>query len=166
MRPLLLLLILALPGCGSLLTEGTADVAGVAGAGAATAVTNSAAGAAAIGLGVRSLAAEGLKYVSRGVHREEQNAIAAAGGGLQPGSIAPWSVSHRIPVEDDEHGEVTVSRAFGTGSISCKELVFSVDRIRRKQPDRAFYIATICQDGAAWRWASAEPATERWGALQ
>jgi hypothetical protein len=29
-----------------------------------------------------------------------------------------------------------------------------------------FYTATICQDGARWRWATAEPAVARWGNLQ
>ncbi|WP_347557585.1 hypothetical protein [Robbsia sp. KACC 23696] len=36
----------------------------------------------------------------------------------------------------------------------------------KEQPISAFYVATICRDGATWKWASAEPATERWGALQ
>ena len=31
---------------------------------------------------------------------------------------------------------------------------------------REFYVTTICRDGAQWRWASAEPATARWGSLQ
>ena len=44
--------------------------------------------------------------------------------------------------------------------------MFSVETTRRRVVQRAFYVATICQDGARWRWASAEPATERWGALQ
>lgn len=158
--------LLALPGCGSLLTEGTADLAGVAGAGAATAVTDSAAAAAAIGLGVRSLASEGLKYATRRIHRNEQDAIAQAAGPLEEGALKTWSIRHTLPIEDDAEGQVTVSRAFGAGSFRCKEIVFSVDTVSRGVPDRAFYTATICQNGAAWRWASAEPATERWGALQ
>ena len=166
MRIACLSAVVALPGCGSLLTEGSADLAGIAGAGAASAVTDNAAAAAAIGLGVRSLAAEGVKYVTRGVHREGQDAIAAVAGPLEPGAVARWSVRHRIPVEPDEQGDVAVSRAFGAGAIRCKELVFSVERTRRKVVQRAFYITTICQDGARWRWASAEPATERWGNLQ
>ena len=47
MRVLTIVALLTLTSCGSLLTEGTADLAGVAGAGAASAVTKSAAGAAA-----------------------------------------------------------------------------------------------------------------------
>lgn len=167
LRAVLLCAIVPLAGCASLLTEGTADVAGVAGAGAASAVTKSGAAAAAIGLGVRSLAAEGLRYVERRVHRTEQDAIAQAAGALEPGAVAPWAVRHTLPIEDDEQGEVTVSRRIGAGSFVCKEIVFSVDVQRRNRPlERAFYTATICQDGTAWRWASAEPATERWGGLQ
>jgi hypothetical protein len=172
MRPLsaaLILATLSLPGCGSLLTEGTADVAGVAGAGVAASVTKSATAAAAIGLGVQSLAAEGLKYAERSVHREEQDAIATAAGPLDPGQVTHWSVSHRIPIEGDEHGDLVVSRTFGAGAITCKEVVFSVDAKHRRVTRHAFYITTICRDGtpnSLWRWASAEPATERWGGLQ
>lgn len=158
--------LLMLSGCGSLLTEGSADLAGVAGAGAASAVTKSAAGAAAIGLGVRSVASEGLKFATRRVHRNEQDAIAQAAGPLDPGALQVWSIRHTLPIEPDEAGQVVVSRAFGTGAFQCKEIVFSVDTATRQGPRRAFYTAVICQDGATWRWASAEPATERWGALQ
>ena len=158
--------LLMLSGCGSLLTEGTADLAGVAGAGVASGVTNSAAGAAAIGLGVRSVASEGLKFATRRVHRSEQDAIAQAAGPLEPGALQAWSIRHSVPIEDNEAGQVVVSRAFGAGSFRCKEIVFSVDTVTRQGPQRAFYTATICQDGSTWRWASAEPATERWGPLQ
>lgn len=164
--PALLGLPLLLPGCGSLLTAGTADLAGIAGAGAASAVTRSGAAAAAIGLGVASVASEGLKYATRAVHREEQAAIATAAGPLDPGAVTHWSVDHRVPIEPDEQGDVTVSREFGAGPIRCKEVVFSVETTHRHLMHRAFYITTICRDGAQWRWASAEPATERWGALQ
>lgn len=158
--------LLTLAGCGSLLTEGTADLAGVAGAGVATSVTKSAAGAAAIGLGVRSVASEGLKYAVRRLHRNEQDAIAQAAGPLEPGALQSWSIRHTLPIEKNEAGQVVVSRAFGAGAFRCKEIVFSVDTITRQGPQREFYTATICQDGEAWRWASAEPATERWGGLQ
>lgn len=154
-------------GCQSLLTEGTADVAGIAGAGVAGAISKNAVVGAAVGLGVRSLAAEGLRYVERRVHRTEQDAIAVAAGPLEPGAVAPWAVRHTLPIEDDEQGEVTVSRRIGSGSFTCKEIVFSVDVQKRDAPlRRAFYTATICRDGETWRWASAEPATERWGGLQ
>ena len=166
LRPLVLACALALPACGSILTEGTADVAGVAAAGAASSVTRSAAGAAAVGLVVQSVAEEGLKHVERRVHRTEQESIAQAAGPLPDGAVAAWSVDHSLPIEADEAGQVVVARSFGVAAFSCKDIVFSVDTKNRSGPHRAFYTATICQDGQAWHWASAEPATERWGALQ
>ena len=166
----LLLATLALPGCGSLLVEGTADGAGIAGAGLASSFTRNGAAAAAVGLGVTSLANEGLRYVERRVHRNEQDAIAAAAGPLEPGAVARWSIRHTLPIERDEHGDVTVSRVFGSGAITCKEVVFSVETTRSGTVRRAFYITNLCRDGqangTAWRWAAAEPATERWSSMQ
>lgn len=162
----LLALAAGLSGCGSVLTATTADVAGIAGAGAAGAVTKSAAAAAGIGLGIAAGANAGLASVERDVHRAEQDQIAQAAGPLAPGVVGHWSVSHRIPIEDDEHGDLVVSRLLGAADFTCKEIVFSVDTIEKKIPNRAFYTATVCKDGAAWKWASAEPATERWGSLQ
>lgn len=156
----------ALPGCGALLTESTADVAGIAGAGIAGSVTKEAVVGAAIGLGVRSLAETGLKYVERRVHRAEQDRIAAVAGATEIGAVAPWSVSHDVPIEDDEHGNLTVIRAIGNGDLACKEVVFSVESGKPEALRRGFYTATMCQDGKLWKWASAEPAVERWGSLQ
>ena len=59
-----------------------------------------------------------------------------------------------------------VTRLIGSADFACKEIVFSVDTVEKKTPHRAFYTATVCQDGTTWKWASAEPATARWGALQ
>lgn len=156
----------ALSGCGSVLTATTADVAGIAGAGISSAVTKSPTAAAGIGLGVAAAANAGLQYAERDTHRAEQDTIAAAAGALQPGAVGVWSISHDIPIEDDEHGSVVVTRSIGNADFACKEIVFSVDTEVKKQVNRAFYLATVCRDGATWKWASAEPATERWGALQ
>jgi hypothetical protein len=104
--------------------------------------------------------------VERRVHAKEQDQIALAAGALAPGAVGTWSVSHTIPIEDDEHGELVVTRALGSADFSCKEIVFSVDTMEDKKPQRAFYTATVCQDGSVWKWASAEPATARWGSLQ
>ncbi len=164
--PLIAAASIGLAGCSSLLREGTADLAGVAGAGAASAVTDSAAGAAAIGLGVRTLAREGLRYVERRVRRGTQDAVAAAAGPLAPGAVAPWAIRHSIPIEADQQGQLVVSRVFGTEAFRCKEVVFSVDTEDRGVPRRAFYTTTICRDADAWRWAAAEPTTERWSGLQ
>ncbi len=170
----------ALSGCGSVLTASTADVAGIAGAGVAGAVSRSPAAATGIGLGIAAGASAGLQSVERNVHRAEQDRIAQAAGPLPPGVIGHWSVTHSIPIENDEHGDLFVTRVVGAADFNCKEIVFSVDAARKKpdaarnKPDatqsktasRAFYTATVCLDGANWKWASAEPATARWGALQ
>jgi hypothetical protein len=155
-----------LSGCESLLTATTADVSGIAGAGVAGAVTKSPAAAAGIGLGIAAGANAGLQYLQRDVHRAEQDRIAEAAGPLAPGVVAHWSVAHSIPIEASEHGDLVVTRLVGTADFNCKEIVFSVDTVEKQVPHRAFYTATVCQDGAAWKWASAEPATARWGSLQ
>jgi hypothetical protein len=167
------ILVLALSACGPLLTESTADVAGVAGAGIASSVSNNATVGAAIGLGVASVATAGLQYAERRVHREEQDRIAAAAGALPEGAAGTWSVSHSVPIEPSEHGEVVVTRILaarptdGPG-FTCKEIVFSVDQGADKHgvAQRGFYTATVCLNGSTWKWASAEPATARWGSLQ
>ena len=155
-----------LGGCSSLLTEGTSAAAGITGAAVANTITSNGAVAAGIGLGVQAAARAGLQYAERRAHRAEQLQIAAVAGPLPVGGVAPWSIDHDLPIEADERGEVTVSRLIGAAPLSCKEIVFSVDRTRKGILNRAFYTATICNDGATWRWASAEPATERWGSLQ
>jgi hypothetical protein len=155
-----------LVGCESVLTASTADVSGIAGAGIAGAVTKSPAAAAGIGLGVAAAANAGLQSVERDVHRVEQDRIAAVAGVLEPGAIGHWSVSHSIPIEADEHGDLVVTRLVGSDDFSCKEIIFSVDTVVKKVPHRAFYSAAVCRDGQVWKWASAEPATARWGFLQ
>ena len=165
-RLLALLALVALPGCSSLLTGATQEGAGIAGAGIASSITRSATIATGIGLGVAAGANAALQYGERRVHSYEQDRIAEAAGALGPGTAGPWSVVHDVPIESDQHGEVAVVRTLGSAAVECKEIVFSVDTTEDHQPRRAFYTATICHDGPHWRWASAEPATERWGSLQ
>lgn len=162
----LFFLALAPSGCSSFLTAGTAAGAGAAGGSIAHAVTHNAAITTGIGLGVLVAANTALSYVERDVHAAEQNEIAATAGVLPAGAVGHWQVQHSIPIEDNEHGEVTVSRALGGPGLACKEIVFSVDHLEKHATRRAFYVAMICRDGTVWKWASAEPATERWGALQ
>jgi hypothetical protein len=165
--PLLLLCGLSLSGCGSLLAQGGAAGAGVASASIAGAVTKSAAVTSGIGLGVNAAASAGVKAIEKRVHRTEQDSIAAAAGPLDVGATARWSSGHyKVSVERNEHGELTVSRLIRAGELDCKEVVFSVDTIAKGKPQRAFYTTIVCRDGAVWKWASAEPATERWGSLQ
>jgi hypothetical protein len=158
----------ALSGCTSLYSAGATTGAGIAGAAIATKVTRNATVATGIGLGVVAAAEAGVQYSERVVHTHSQDGIARIAGPLDVGAVAPWSVTHSVPIEDDEHGRVTVSRNISAGELDCKEIVFSVDHDATKDAaaTSAFYVASICRDGQSWKWASAEPATERWGALQ
>lgn len=157
-----------LSGCSSMYSEGATAGAGIAGAALASKVTRNAAVATGIGLGTVAAAKAGVQYSERIVHRDTQDTIARAAGGLDVGTVAPWSATHSVPIEDDERGRVTVSRTISSGTLDCKEIVFSVDTAAKQNApaSSAFYVASICRDGNTWKWASAEPATERWGALQ
>jgi hypothetical protein len=163
---------LFLGGCSSLLTQSAGAGAGVGGAAIANAVTSNGAVTAGIGLGAQAAAIAGVQYLEKRVHAAEQNAIAAAAATVPVGGIAPWRISHDIPIEDDQHGELTVVDQFAPAlptagrPFDCKEIIFSVDTTAHHLPVRNFYTAFVCQDGATWKWATAEPATTRWGALQ
>lgn len=157
-----------LTGCSSLLTEGSAAGAGVGGAAVANAITSNAAVTTGIGLGAQAVASAAVQALEKTVHHAEQQRIASAAGPLAVGGSSRWQVDHDIPIEADEHGEVAVVRLIGddAAGLSCKEIVFSVDHVRNRQPVRRFYTASVCQTDGTWRWATAEPATSRWGALQ
>ncbi|MEK6422740.1 MAG: hypothetical protein V4801_24385 [Burkholderia gladioli] len=179
-----------LSGCSSLYSEGATTGAGIAGAAVAAKVTNNAAVATGIGLGAVAAARAGVQYTQRVAHAYSQAQIADAAGPLDVGGVARWSTRHSVPIEEDEYGRVTVSRLISVGPLDCKEIVFSVDNDAAREQKKAqaaapasgtavpaaasapapgssaFYVATICRDGPKWKWASAEPATGRWGALQ
>jgi hypothetical protein len=155
-----------LGGCTSLLTETTSAGAGIAAADITRGTTRNAGVITGIGLGAHAAFRAGLQYAERKVHQTEQDRIANVAGALPVGAVAKWQVVHSIPIEADEHGEVAVSRVIGGRGIDCKEIVFSVDHTEKTGIRREFYTATVCRDGATWKWATAEPATERWGGLQ
>jgi hypothetical protein len=158
----------SLSGCNSLYSEGATAGAGIAGAAIANSVTSNAAVATGIGLGAVAAARAGVQYSQRVVHTNTQDQIASIAGPLAVGAVAPWKMVHSVPIEEDEKGRVTVSRTISSGVLECKEIVFSVDRDATKDraADSAFYVASVCRDGDKWKWASAEPATPRWGSLQ
>ena len=165
-------LLFVLGGCGSLLTEGSGVGAGIGGAAIAHAVTNNGAVVAGVGLGAQAGAQAGAKYLERRVHKAQQDAIAQLAGPLPVGHVVHWRSKPSVPIENEEQGEVTISRIIGSdsrnkpGALDCKEIVFSVDTTQDEKTVRAFYTAAVCRDGTVWKWASAEPATERWGSLQ
>jgi len=163
--PALCALSLGLGGCSSLYSEGAVTGAGIAGAAVASQVTENAPVATGIGLVAVAGAKAGVQYTQRNAHAFEQDRIAQVAGPLQPGAVARWSVSHTVPLESDKNGRVTVSRIISQGELQCKEIVFSVDS-GVPAADKSFYLAAVCKDGATWKWASAEPATQRWGSLQ
>jgi hypothetical protein len=80
-----------LGGCSSFLSEGTADAAGLAGAGIAGAVSSNPTVGAAVGFGVASGARAGPLYAERRVSAAEQDRIAEAAGPLAPGQVAAWN---------------------------------------------------------------------------
>jgi hypothetical protein len=162
-----------LGGCSSVLTQSAGAGAGIGAAAISNAVTSNGAVTAGIGLGAQAAATAGVQYLEKRVHEAEQNAIAGAAGNVPVGGVAGWSVTHQIPIEDDQHGELTVTRYIkpelppgNEPAFFCKEIIFSVDTVQHHQPHRDFYTADVCRDNAVWKWATAEPATERWGALQ
>lgn len=161
-----LCLSLLLPGCQALLSEATSSVAGITGASVASGIGADPAVTTGIGLGIQAIGRAGLQYAERLTHRAEQNRIAAAAGPLPVGGVGSWATDHTIPVEANERGQVAVSRVISVGPLECKEIVFSVEAGRDEQLRRSFYLAAVCRDGEVWKWASAEPATERWGSLQ
>ncbi|ABO55483.1 MULTISPECIES: hypothetical protein [Burkholderia] len=146
----------ALSGCGSV---GAASGA-LAGAATGLVTANPAVGIG-VGIAVQAATDEAVNRTMKQLHQNQQDAIANAAGSLAVGEAKPWKVSNTLPLENGE-GEVRVTRAYSTALALCKEFAFSV-----KDGDKAdWYFANACQQGKQWKWASAEPAVDRWGALQ
>ncbi len=140
-------------------------------------------GGAAVGLGIGGITANPLigyaagvgaqagitalqKYLSRKLHQGEQDNIAATVAKLPLGQTAPWKIGYKIPIEN-EHGDVTVTRIIKTPLTTCKEVAFTVIDGNRASSPRGLYITSACaQPDGTWKWAEAEPATDRWGFLQ
>jgi hypothetical protein len=80
------------------------------------------------------------------------------------GQTADWIIEHGLPFGyENAKGTVQVTRVMNTPLAACREVVIDVV----DDTDHQYLIATTCQQEAGqWRWASAEPAVERWGALQ
>lgn len=159
-----------LAGCTSLLSESASTSAGIGGTAIAGKITHNPTVASGIGLGVLAAGQAGVQALERDYHGDEQDRIAAVAGALDVGQVAHWESHHRIEIDPDQSGRVTVSRLIGGADLRCKEIVFTVDAVDKKDQHQrivsAFYVATICKDAATWRWATAEPATSRWGSLQ
>ena len=164
-RPAALALLAAVPllaGCNSSLGGIVGAVTGTA---AAVGSGNPAVGAA-VGVGTRAVAAYGIRAVSRRWHRTEQDALAAAVGGMEVGEVRPWEVRHDLPI-GNKRGEVRVLRAVETPLAECREVLFSVASGEGADAARRWFVTSACRQAeGGWKWAAAEPATERWGGLQ
>lgn len=136
---------------------GAASTAGIASG--VTSATGSALIGTAAGIGAGIGLDAGIKYAERRVHRNAQDAVAAAAGPLNVGQSSRWTIDHWLPLTG-RHGTVEVARSFGA-AIPCKDVVFTVDH------DDNLYVTTVCRDKKGnWRWALAEPTVDRWGSLQ
>jgi len=149
----------SLAGCSS--AGGiTGAVAGVA-SGSATA--NPAVGVA-VGITVKAGVDAAINAVLRYWSHEEQMRIAELIGALDVGETLPWAIKHEVPYANN-HGKVTVVRTFSTPLADCKEALFSVENDDAKVVAPHF-VTTVCAGSRGWKWALAEPAIARWGALQ
>jgi hypothetical protein len=149
-----------LAGCNSIGAIGGTAVGLAAGAG----TTNPLVGYAA-GVGTKAAIDELVKYISRKRQQGEQDEIAIVVGRLAPGETAPWRIDHDIPI-GNEHGDVTVTDVLDSALARCKEVAFTVIDGDAPNSPRGTYLTTACAQGDTWKWAQAEPATERWGFLQ
>jgi hypothetical protein len=158
-------------GAGALVSGcSTASIGAAAGAGAGAAtgiVTANPAVGIGVGIAVQAATDQAVAYYMRNMHEDQQNMIAALAGVLPVGETRDWSVKHSLPIENG-HGQVRVTRAFASSLAICKEFVFSV--VDGDAPDSKvyWYTAAACQqeNKGYWKWASAEPAVDRWGNLQ
>ena len=156
MKVVVLPLLLLLGGC-----SGLGTIVGVVAGGITGGATGNPAVGFAVGVGTAALSDFAQKHVAKSWHTGEQDAIADTAGPLPAGARVPWQVRHSLPI-GNEHGELQVIRQIDNPLAPCKEIVFSVV----DDKDVAWYSTSICQQGERWKWASAEPAVERWGFLQ
>ncbi|PCE25068.1 hypothetical protein BWP39_11120 [Paraburkholderia acidicola] len=154
-------------GAGVLL-NGCSSVGAASGAAAGVAtglVTVNPAVGIGVGIAVQAATDEAVNGFMRDMHSDQQNLIAALAGAMPVGDARLWSVKHTLPIENG-HGEVRVTRAFASALAICKEFVFSVVDGDGPQAPARWYIASACRQDKGWKWASAEPAVDRWGNLQ
>jgi len=118
-----------------------------------------------VGIAVQAATDEAVKRVMKSLHGDQQTAIAAMAGELPVGETKPWRVKHALLVENG-HGEVRVLREFDSALATCREFAFSVVDGEKPGAPADWFVASICKDQDGWKWASAEPAVERWGTLQ
>ena len=88
-------------------------------------MTSNPAVAIGVGIAVQAATDEAVGRYMRSMHKDQQDMIAALAGAMPVGETRPWAVKHTLPIENG-HGQVRVTRAFGSALALCKEFVFSV----------------------------------------
>ena len=156
-----LALAMALGGCA-----GAAELTGAVTGTAATLVSANPAVGVGVGLGVRAATTTAVKYVFRRRHRQAQDEIAGIIGAMAPGETRPWRIEYDIPI-GNARGELHLIRAIDPPLAACREALVSVEEGEGTEgTGRRWFVATACRQAGGWKWASAEPATGRWGSLQ
>jgi hypothetical protein len=150
----------SLSGCSSIGAAAGA-VAGIS----TGAVTSNPAVGVGVGIAVQAATDEAVNRVMKSLHGEQQAAIATTAGSLDIGQTRAWRVEHMLPVETG-HGDVRVLREFNSALATCREFAFSVVDGDKPGAHADWFLASACKDQGGWKWASAEPAVERWGSLQ
>ena len=168
--PINLRLLLAAGVCvgASLLTSGCGSVGAATGAAAGIAtglVSSNPAVGIGVGIAVQAATDAAVKHYMLVMHTDQQNEIAELAGGMPVGDSKPWRVKHTLPIENG-HGEVRVTRAFTSSLAICKDFVFSIADSDKPGAHEDWFTASACLQDKGWKWASAEPAVERWGNLQ
>ncbi|MBI0432593.1 hypothetical protein [Roseomonas sp. KE0001] len=158
-------LLLALPLLGG--CEIAGGIAGGASGLVTGAVTTNVAVGYAVGLGVRVATDAMVASWMRGLQQDEQDAIAAVIGDLGPEEVRPWKAGHGLPFGyKDAEGTVRLVRLLDTPLAQCREALFTLAGETPEGPPAGIFVTTVCRQSEGWKWAIAEPAVERWGALQ
>jgi hypothetical protein len=145
-----------LGGCANL-----ADIGGTVGAVASGAATGNPAVAIGVGGVVRGSIDAAEKSYARANARRTHALITAVAAPLAPGEAGNWHEPHRF--SSDISGRVEVIRLITNQLATCKEVAFIIDG----DPDETVpYRGAICKTVGEWRWAMAEPSTERWSVLR
>jgi hypothetical protein len=154
----LLALSALLGGC-----QDVSTIAGIAGGSATAAATGNPAIGVAVGIGVSAGGNFLVRYIARVRAGAEQDVIAETAGALPDSGEGAWAIHHTIPI-GNEHGNLWVIDTINTPIAICKEVVFSVFSGAKVPPN--WYTVDVCRDPNGWKWATAEPAVDRWGFLQ
>lgn len=167
-RPARLFALAALCAGVALAQSGCMSIGAASGAAAAAAtgiVTANPAVGVGVGIAVQAATDVAVNRFMKNMHADQQDLIAETAGRLPVGGEDSWRIKHTLPVENG-HGEVRVTRAFASALTLCKDFVFSVQDGDKPNSPEQWFMASACQDQSGWKWATAEPAVERWGALQ